>query len=646
MALIKTSKIKPGPSRAKAPAKAKTLDGRRHANIVAPRPAVDRREKAAERIAAATEELAAGLIEAAAAAAQLRRAMEQIAAGAEEANAAGAKQLEAVKTIAGNLDLARTEAGGSERRTASVQVALAEASGQITSTVRAIEENTGRQQTAVAVITELERQAQDIGEIARTVSRISDQTNLLALNAAIEAARAGDHGRGFAVVADEVRSLAEISEKSAQEVQGFTRTIQADVLQIVQAVTAAAENAAAEAKSAAGIIETQEAMRLEMIQLAGLAQEILSSAVEVAQATMEMQRGAEQAAAAAAEQSAAAEEAQKAIEEQEKSLDQGQAASRSLANLADGLLAGATAPAARESAARQIGAAAEQLSATLQEMSGAAGQITVAVEQINRGSELQASATQEAASALASIGNSSGIAQSNAAVSAERVQGVRASLAQNREAVSTLSAAVVGALIETRSSLEMISGLETVSRRIDKVVERISLVAVQTTMLAVSGAVEAARAGDAGRGFAVVSSDIRGLAREATDSADQVKDTIRNMIDQLAPVRRNLEHIIESAAAEAEKSRLVDAALDRVGADLGALEEGSKAILSGSNAILEAIMRAASEARQIASAAEESNAASRQAAIAASEQARSAEDLAAAIEEIASLADELNLPNG
>jgi methyl-accepting chemotaxis protein len=67
------------------------------------------------------------------------------------------------------------------------------------------------------------------------VSRISDQTNLLALNAAIEAARAGDHGRGFAVVADEVRTLAETSDKSAQEVQQLAESIQTDVSGIVRA---------------------------------------------------------------------------------------------------------------------------------------------------------------------------------------------------------------------------------------------------------------------------------------------------------------------------------------------------------------------------------------------------------------------------
>ena len=68
---------------------------------------------------------------------------------------------------------------------------------------------------------QLSEQAGTIGDVTQTVSQVSDQTNLLALNAAIEAARAGDHGRGFAVVADEVRALAEISEKSARDVQGL-----------------------------------------------------------------------------------------------------------------------------------------------------------------------------------------------------------------------------------------------------------------------------------------------------------------------------------------------------------------------------------------------------------------------------------------
>ena len=44
------------------------------------------------------------------------------------------------------------------------------------------------------MVSELETQAANIGDVVKDVARIADQTDLLALNAAIEAARAGKHG--------------------------------------------------------------------------------------------------------------------------------------------------------------------------------------------------------------------------------------------------------------------------------------------------------------------------------------------------------------------------------------------------------------------------------------------------------------------
>ncbi len=640
MALVKTTKISPGTG--KAPAAAKPVAQPK--TTVRSRPAASgtRQEQAAERVAAATEELASGLLEASSAAEELRSAMQQIAGGAEEAAGASQEQLAAIKSMVGNLTVARREAEQSRHRTENVQVLLAETAVQINASVRAIEKNADRQLASMEVISELEKRAQDISAISRTVSRISDQTNLLALNAAIEAARAGDHGRGFAVVAEEVRALAETSEKSAQDVQGLAETIQTQVRDVVQAVSAVTQAAAAEAKAGGAVVGKLDAMRHGMTALSAGSQTILTASIEAERAASEAQRGAEQVASAAEEQSAGAAEAQSALQEQTQSLEQGQTAAVNLAALAEQLRAGTAAAGASE----QIAAMAEELSATIQEMSGAATEIMAAVEQINRGSQQQASATQQTSAAMTQIEKSAGLAKSNAATARQRVEEMDGALKDSRKAVESLIGGVTMALAETRASLIMIANLEAIGRRIDKIVDGIALVAVQTSMLAVSGAVEAARAGDSGRGFAVVSNDIRSLAREAAESADTVKETVRGIIDQISSVRRDLEQIINTAEGEVDKNQSLFGALETIEVDVAAMGAGSTIILDGAEAIMTAVGQAAAGARQIAAAAEEAGSAARQAASASSQQAQSAEDLAAAIEEIASLADELKHADG
>ncbi|HLG84605.1 MAG TPA: methyl-accepting chemotaxis protein [Bradyrhizobium sp.] len=600
------------------------------------------KDKVSERVAAATEELASGLAEASAAAEQLRRSMEQIAAGADEAAGASHEQLTAIKQVTANLTAASAEADNSRRRTESAQVLLAETAAQIGASIQSIERNSERQVASGAIIGELERRAKDVSEITGAVSRISDQTNLLALNAAIEAARAGDHGRGFAVVAEEVRALADVSDKSAVQVQGLADEIQSSVRQAAATVKAAAGAAIEQAKAGRSVIETLNGLRQSMIELAIGSQETVTAAIEAERAIQEAQKGAELVAGAAEEQAAAASEAQSAIRQQAQALDQGQAAAQSLASLAENLRTGA----AGGSAAEQIASTAEELSATIQELSSAASQIATAVEQINRGSQQQAAAAQQTSAALTEIERSARVAQDKGRLATVRIATMAKSLADGREAVGGLIASVGEGLETTRASLETIVSLEAIGRKIEKIVDAITLVNIQTNMLAVSGAVEAARAGDTGRGFALVSNDIRSLAREASESVERIEDTVRGILDHIALLRRDLEQIIAAGESEVHNNRAVIKTLEEMTGEFAALESANGAIQQGAGAILAAAAETASAARQIAAAAEEASAASRQAAIASAEQAQGADDLAAAIEEIASLSDELKKQNG
>ena len=165
-------------------------------------------------------------------------------------------------------------------------------------------------------------------------------------------------------------------------------------------------------------------------------------------------------------------------------------------------------------------------------------------------------------------------------------------------------------------------------------------------MLAVNGAIEAARAGDFGKEFAVVSKDIRNLARNSGENAGRIKDTVRTIQEQIAAVQHELEQIVAAAEVENQKNAAVLYALGVVEADVDAIAAANQEILTGADSILASMKEAAKGSQQIAAAAEEAGSAATQAATAARQQARGAEDLAAAIEEIASLAEDIRRRHG
>ena len=596
-----------------------------------------KQQQAAERVAAATAQLSTGVNEAASAAEELKRAADQIASGAEEASGAAQQSLKAFEIVGRSIEVQQQAAGVAQEKSDAMQNLAAVINTDVTALIGNVSLAAQRQAGSVDRVAELKQQAANIGEIVKAVGRIADQTNLLALNAAIEAARAGKHGKGFAVVADEVRTLAETSEKSAKQISDMVGKIQHDVENIAQGINQSAETIQSEVDKG-GVITTQlEQIRLDCIEIVKGAQDIAAGAVQSSTAAQQALRGADAIASAAEQQSAAAEESAKTVEEQSQALAECEQAAQNLSELAEELKSSSDVA----KSAEEVASAAEELSSAVQEINRASSQITIVIDQIRQGAQTQAAATEESAAAVNQIEKGLEVAQSRASSSLEKANAIKGLMGTNKSNIDALVRGVTTSIEATRASLAQIKELELVSRRIDKIVDAITTVSIQTNMLAVNGSIEAARAGEFGKGFVVVATDIRNLAHDSAENADRIKDLVKAVQDQIGVVGRDLEDIINAALAEAQKALVITRNLDSMAGDVQSVETGSSDILKSAEEIGAAIAQVKAGIDQISSAAQEAENAAQEAAAAAKQQSQGAEELSAAIEEIASLADEL-----
>ncbi|TCP29653.1 methyl-accepting chemotaxis protein [Sphingomonas sp. BK235] len=596
-----------------------------------------RQQKGSERLASATAELSSGIAEASSAADELRKAAEQISVGAEQASAAAQQTMRAMTNASELLRDVRQRADGSAVLTQNLSDLIAQTTAEVGGSIDAVARAAERQAGSVALVEELDRQAMAIGEVVKAVAHIADQTNLLALNAAIEAARAGQHGKGFAVVADEVRTLAETSEKSARDIQELIAQVQQDVRVVAEGIGTSASTARDEAAKGAAVVAGLEQIRADMATIMTGCTAIASDAEDAVHAAGEALKGAELIAAAAEQQSAACQETSHTIEQQAQALAQSEQAAHELGQLADELKNSSNIA----KSAEEVASAAEELSSAVEEISRASTQVATALEQISRGAQQAAAATEQSSAAIGRLSGNAQTASEQTSQGAERGEQIAALLRDNKARIDAMMQGVAASVSAGRDSRDQIAALEQVSRRIDKIVDAITTVSIQTNMLAVSGSVEAARAGEFGKGFAVVSTDIRNLARDSAENAERIKDTVKTIQDTIAVVRTDLREIADTAASEVDKGVAIAAGLDRIALDVGAVVRGNHEISGATDRITAVLGESNVAVGQIAAAAQQALRAAGEASDAAAEQSRGAEQLAAAIEEIASLADEL-----
>lgn len=289
----------------------------------------------AEQVATSSEELTATIEQTSFATEEIANTIEEIAKGAsdqaEETESGAIKVNELGELIEGNI----LDIGVLVEMFKDIENLEIEGSAILDELVVKTEESNEALDEIFDVINSVDKSTENIENASDMIGQIAEQTNLLALNAAIEAARAGEYGQGFAVVAEEIRKLAEQTNDFTDEIQIVIKDLTEKTENAVKSMENVSKLASIQDQSVEMTKERFEGITFA-IEKANEATDALNKSGQAMEARKdEIIDIVQNLSAIAQEDAASTEEASAAVEEQAASMEEITSASNALSSLAE-----------------------------------------------------------------------------------------------------------------------------------------------------------------------------------------------------------------------------------------------------------------------------------------------------------------------
>lgn len=290
---------------------------------------------------------------------------------------------------------------------------------------------------------------------------------------------------------------------------------------------------------------------------------------------------------------------------------------------------------------QQVAASAEQLSASSEYTSKAIEEITSSVMQVASGSENQniqiedmLSQTVRISGSIYTISGGVNKLDEAASHSLENVEIGNNLIKSGIEHMNNISK-------NTDEMVELATVLQDNSLQIGKILVFIREIAEQTNLLALNAAIEAARAGEHGRGFAIVANEVKKLAEQSANAADDIAQLVVLIQDETNKAVQTMNVGKESVQAGKQVIDRAGVAFGNISLSITEISDQSSDISASMSEINSIIISLVSSAEDVSSISNESQNYTQHVAASAQEQTAAVEQIAASAENLAKLAEHL-----